>query len=108
VLLDTLIEPTAVLLATDPAALALDERHRTFVASLGGRTVLIGEGGGEDVDGVYAKWLSEHDADAVLLRPDSYVFGVASGASGVADVIEQLALALKAEGGVWAPVVTVG
>jgi hypothetical protein len=54
------------------------------------------------------KWLSEHDADAVLLRPDSYVFGVASGASGVADVIEQLALALKAEDGVRAPVVTVG
>jgi hypothetical protein len=28
-----------------------------------------------DVDGAYARYLQQHDVDAVIVRPDFYVFG---------------------------------
>ncbi|MCW8379745.1 bifunctional 3-(3-hydroxy-phenyl)propionate/3-hydroxycinnamic acid hydroxylase [Streptomyces justiciae] len=44
----------------------------------------------EDLDGVYGAFLKEQNADAVLIRPDHIVFGVAS-ASGAGELLEQLA-----------------
>jgi len=37
-----------------------------------------------DTDGVLSAWLTAFDSDAVLLRPDRYVFGVATGTSAAA------------------------
>ena len=40
-----------------------------------------------DVDGSYARWFGELDAEALLVRPDFYVFGTAP-LAGVADLLE--------------------
>lgn len=74
-------------LDTDPAA-TLDEAQREQLARLGGRTVTLGTPGAApatddgvdaiDVDGTYARWLSDIDARYVLVRPDFYVAATAS------------------------------
>ena len=59
--------------------------------------LLIGEGGdAEDVDGSYDAYLRLHGAEAVIVRPDFYVFGVAARLADlpglVDDLLGQLAL----------------
>ncbi len=48
-----------------------------------------------DVDGAITAWLDRHRAEAVVLRPDRFVFAVA-GPGGVDGVVRQLAVALGA------------
>jgi 2-polyprenyl-6-methoxyphenol hydroxylase-like FAD-dependent oxidoreductase len=63
-----------------PASEVLD-RLGAVVADFGA------EGGMVDLDGTYAAWFDRLDADAVLVRPDHYVFGAAS-ADGVDALVE--------------------
>ena len=55
--------------------------------------VVIGTDVG-DTDGTLTAWLTAFEADAVLLRPDRYVFGVSRGAGGATALMEARALAL--------------
>ena len=55
------------------------------LATLGIRTVAAGKDF-EDVNGTYEEWLDEMGADAVLVRPDFYVYETAT-----ADAVEDLA-----------------
>lgn len=48
----------------------------------------------DDVDGVYARWFSEHDCDAVLARPDFYVLAAGSHAD-IASFVSRLRLTLE-------------
>ncbi|WP_328348260.1 bifunctional 3-(3-hydroxy-phenyl)propionate/3-hydroxycinnamic acid hydroxylase MhpA [Micromonospora sp. NBC_00421] len=43
-----------------------------------------------DLDGVHLAWLADANADAVLVRPDFYVFGVAAGPAGPAALVDDL------------------
>jgi len=43
-----------------------------------------------DLTGAYTRWLQDRDATVVLVRPDFAVFGTASTAAGVADLVAQL------------------
>ncbi|MER7475820.1 bifunctional 3-(3-hydroxy-phenyl)propionate/3-hydroxycinnamic acid hydroxylase, partial [Micromonospora sp. NPDC000018] len=43
-----------------------------------------------DLDGVHLDYLAGADADAVLVRPDFYVFGVAAGPGGLAALVDDL------------------
>ena len=43
-----------------------------------------------DVDGEYTRWLDELECDAVLIRPDSYVFGGAAGSEQLGEVLTSL------------------
>jgi 2-polyprenyl-6-methoxyphenol hydroxylase-like FAD-dependent oxidoreductase len=47
-------------------------------------------GGVHDVDGRLTAWLSEHEAHAVLVRPDFYVFGSARSAHELPDLLDDL------------------
>ncbi len=43
-----------------------------------------------DVDGVYDAWFAEHDAVAVVVRPDFYVYGCAADVPGAHDLATEL------------------
>jgi hypothetical protein len=47
-------------------------------------------GGVRDVDGRLSTWLTEHDAHAVIVRPDFYVFGSCLSARALPDLLENL------------------
>lgn len=67
--------------------------RKPVATSLGVHALALGQDI-QDVDGVLGDWLTAFEADAVLLRPDRYVFGVASGA-GVHHLLEERAVALR-------------
>ncbi|MFB7032212.1 MULTISPECIES: bifunctional 3-(3-hydroxy-phenyl)propionate/3-hydroxycinnamic acid hydroxylase [unclassified Streptomyces] len=58
----------------DPAAL-LSEEEVSWFRQIGGVIADVSDGGSvRDLDGAYARWFSEHGCDALLARPDFYVF----------------------------------
>ena len=69
----------------DPVA-AVSPADRAFWASLGGKAATL-DGAGvdriEDVEGRYVALLDEYGCDAVIARPDHYMFG---GCRSVADL----------------------
>ena len=60
--------------ACDAAAVAT----LTNVNACGARIVQIGGNGFTEADGIAAAWFAKHQAIAALVRPDHYVYGVAS------------------------------
>lgn len=48
----------------------------------------------EDISGDLGRWLDDHQADAVLLRPDFYVFGAASGRDAPSALMRQFKYAV--------------
>jgi 3-(3-hydroxy-phenyl)propionate hydroxylase len=48
----------------------------------------------DESDGVLAAWFARHRCEAVLVRPDHYVFGTARGAPAVRALLAEAALAL--------------
>lgn len=78
-LLDTVVEPGWLLLGAGAGAVAvLDDADHAGLARLGGHVEHLGPGGLQDVDGVYRAWFEAQAASAVLLRPDSYIYGAAA------------------------------
>ena len=78
-LFDDVVGAGFVILARkgDPMA-ALSAADRAFWASLGGKIATLDGAGAdriEDVEGRYAALLDEHGCDAVIARPDHYMFG---------------------------------
>ncbi len=68
-----------LLVRGDVAAPAIDASMRNKVRQLGGVAADFGPHGDTvDLDGSYAEWFSRLGADAVLVRPDLYVFGTGS------------------------------
>ncbi len=49
-----------------------------------------GEGVFEDIDDTYVAWMDAHGCDAVAVRPDFHVWGTASGAQGVAQLVREV------------------
>ncbi|MFE5328134.1 bifunctional 3-(3-hydroxy-phenyl)propionate/3-hydroxycinnamic acid hydroxylase [Embleya sp. NPDC056575] len=64
-----------------PDRLPLDAEHHAFLRLLDTRVVHItrakAPGAVIDLDGDATRWLTEHDAELALVRPDFYVFGAA-------------------------------
>jgi 3-(3-hydroxy-phenyl)propionate hydroxylase len=54
-----------------------------------------------DVDGVLGRWFTRHRADLAVLRPDRFVFGVASDASAMATLGSTLRNRLHVTGRLW-------
>jgi 3-(3-hydroxy-phenyl)propionate hydroxylase len=97
----------------------LPEHARAFWSAMGGRTWLLagpgqllaqgvtgGPGGFCERDGVLAAWLRGHEAAAVVVRPDHYVYGMARDGKELAALIEGLRQACAGERAVEAPVAT--
>jgi 2-polyprenyl-6-methoxyphenol hydroxylase-like FAD-dependent oxidoreductase len=83
-----------MLLARSPeAAAGLSEAGLAFWRSLGGRTCIIGtegEGAIEDVEGYYGRLFDEYGCDAMLKRPDYYLFGTAKGPDGLTRLLTEI------------------
>lgn len=70
-----------LLVRASGAAPVIDAAVLEAVGRLGGVAADFGPlGGTVDVDGVYAAWFESLGADAVLVRPDFYVFGTGAAA----------------------------
>lgn len=77
------------LIARDGAGLAaLDGAQRGLLSALGIGVVRLDEA--RDADGRTTAWLEQHGVDAVLVRPDLYVFGSAATAAELPPLIDDL------------------
>ena len=79
------------LLVRSPEVLdAVGDRHVRGLSAAGFQTVALADRPGErqvvDHSGAYAKWFSDLDACAVLIRPDFYLWGSADRVDRVADL----------------------
>lgn len=77
----------------------LDAAQRELLSALGCTIAVLDDPGDPDavtdVDGVYAAFLDEHQADAYITRPDWYVFGVAT-ADAVGGLVDELGVLVHA------------
>ncbi|OIK02786.1 bifunctional 3-(3-hydroxy-phenyl)propionate/3-hydroxycinnamic acid hydroxylase [Streptomyces monashensis] len=100
-LFDEVVGRGFVLLTTDDPRPALGEDRWSFLSALDTHVVrLLPAGAAEDteqgltdvidVDGFYRAYLTEHDATAVLIRPDYHVFGSANGPEDTAALVDEL------------------
>jgi 3-(3-hydroxy-phenyl)propionate hydroxylase len=86
----------------DPSLL-LSPEQTEFLHSIHGHAVGVGpeEGDGiaADVDDAYGSFLAKHDAEAMLLRPDFVVFGLATDRDAVPGLVEDLRTQIGATAG---------
>lgn len=80
-------------------------RSGTAVPSTGDVPVLVVGQDFADENGTFGQWFDAFEADAVLLRPDRYVFGVANGPDGARALVDAHASALTNAGRVTAEAV---
>lgn len=105
VLMDDLFDPEFLIVASDPAPLALDAELLRRWESRGGRILLAGEGAAPDASvmtvrdgtGLIADWLDRQGATAAIVRPDRYVHGTASNAEDIAAMAETILAALAGD-----------
>ncbi|MGD0063594.1 MAG: bifunctional 3-(3-hydroxy-phenyl)propionate/3-hydroxycinnamic acid hydroxylase [Streptosporangiaceae bacterium] len=82
----------------DPAA-ELPAGLARWWARLGGRCFQLSPGGPlPDSTGAYGRWFAALERDIVLIRPDSYVFGTATGTGAAAALVDALHTALTGAG----------
>ncbi|MNV75122.1 3-(3-hydroxyphenyl)propionate hydroxylase [compost metagenome] len=63
---------------------------------MGGQYVVIGgERGWQERDGLFAAWAAEHGAQAVLVRPDRYVYGTAQDGAALNALVSSLLARLR-------------
>ena len=101
-LFDDVAGPGGVLLLADLGLRdRLSQRHAALLADLGWKTVGLaaepGKGQVADTTGAYAEWFAALGAAAVLIRPDLYVYGCATDAEDLTDLLDHLSAALRAE-----------
>ncbi|MNK96804.1 3-(3-hydroxy-phenyl)propionate/3-hydroxycinnamic acid hydroxylase [compost metagenome] len=64
--------------------------------AMGGQYVVIGgERGWQERDGLFAAWAAEHGAQAVLVRPDRYVYGTAQDGAALNALVSSLLARLR-------------
>jgi 2-polyprenyl-6-methoxyphenol hydroxylase-like FAD-dependent oxidoreductase len=102
-LLDDVIGPGGALIGPAAALGGVTGAQRGELAALGTRVVAFGEvpGAGTvvDADGTNASWLADHGAQAVLVRPDFYVFGAVTADLTAPDLVEQYLACLRSPRG---------
>ncbi|HWE91122.1 MAG TPA: bifunctional 3-(3-hydroxy-phenyl)propionate/3-hydroxycinnamic acid hydroxylase [Pseudonocardiaceae bacterium] len=93
-LFDELVGHGFVLISTSADTLRAIDPDRA--SALGDVGVTIARLGAEitDVDGAYQRWLSDLDADTVLVRPDYHVYGASTGAKDGLDLLDGFLSAL--------------
>lgn len=80
----------------NPRAL-LDERQRGLLEAIAARVVHVSQATLSDpdslvdIDATYAKWFTELQVEAILVRPDYYVFGTASTMGDIPALLDDLA-----------------
>ncbi len=95
-LFDDVVGKGFSLLARGDLARVLKEDQREFLASIGTHVLRLAQdetAGDEafiDLEGRYAAWFEENDCEAVLVRPDYYVFGAVKKLEEVPDLVADL------------------
>jgi 2-polyprenyl-6-methoxyphenol hydroxylase-like FAD-dependent oxidoreductase len=74
---------------TDPLP-ACTPRSRRLLETLSSRLLHFGPDGAEDTRGVYTKYLDDHELEAIVVRPDFYVFGGVRKGESLDPLLEQL------------------
>ena len=99
-LFDDVIGRGFFLLARGDLARVLREGQREFLDSIGGHVLHLAQGetvssdAFVDLEGYYTKWFEENDCEAVLVRPDFYIFGVANRVEEVPKLVTDLQMQL--------------
>lgn len=83
-LFDQVVGTGFVLLTLDDP----DDDSARYLSTIGAHVVRLRDI--EDLDGTYTAFLADLDARAALIRPDYYLFGAATGASGVRPLVDAL------------------
>lgn len=101
---DDIVGAGPCVLARGEALAGFDPEQRRLWASIGGHVIKIDDEGDtatdaeevvvEDLDGTYAAWFDAHECDVVAVRPDWYLFGIAQGPEGLADLVKRTLSAL--------------
>ncbi len=85
----------------DPLA-RLDDDQRAFLDAIGAHAVWIAAPGTPptpravtDVDGAYATWFEANECEAVLVRPDFYIYGTVTSAHQVPGLVDSMRQALN-------------
>jgi 3-(3-hydroxy-phenyl)propionate hydroxylase len=99
-LLDDVVEPRFLLAtASGEAQSWLSAASLDVWRRIGGERIVIGTDGVADPGGIrrfaergrlFADWMTQHGARAVVVRPDRYVYGIARDADGLNRVIERM------------------
>lgn len=83
----------------------LGQTQRAFLDTLGAKRVLVAAAGTEagpsawiDLDSKFIPYMEQHNIDAMLVRPDFYLYGAASTASDINQLVDDLAGDLKRHG----------
>jgi 2-polyprenyl-6-methoxyphenol hydroxylase-like FAD-dependent oxidoreductase len=90
--------------ASEDPLLSLGEGQRALLEAIGAHAVWVsgdaqpvGERAVADLDGAYRAWFEANHCEAVLVRPDFYVFGTAPAARDVSALVEELRRSLALE-----------
>lgn len=99
-LLDDVVGPGWQLIVDDRAIIdGLEAGHRNTLDTIGAALVPIHrarlDDGFVDVDATYHRWMRDGGFRAVLVRPDFYVYGTASGADELGALLDRLATHLS-------------
>ncbi|MGY8678559.1 bifunctional 3-(3-hydroxy-phenyl)propionate/3-hydroxycinnamic acid hydroxylase [Bradyrhizobium sp. UFLA05-153] len=94
--LDDLVGYSFALIAERNPAAILGPSRMGFLRSLGCRALTLADDAGAgverllDIDGTYSSYLAEKNAAAMIIRPDTNLFGFVAGLKDVADLVENL------------------
>lgn len=96
---DDLVGLGWTLLVNDPGlAGSLDDERMSLLEQLGVRLAVIGADEAiQDIAGAYAAYFAQYGVEAVLYRPDFYVFGSARGAEELSTLVDDLGRRLQGE-----------
>ncbi len=91
-LLDDLVGFGFQLISSRPLDDVLSKEQQEALTALGAKVLVLGEGERQvaDVEGTYARFLTEHSATAFISRPDFYVFGTAESPQATAALVDEL------------------
>lgn len=100
-LFDVLPARFALLAGSPAASLWLSQAGRSLAERLGATTAVIGQGiptssgwhSYQETSTLFLDFLQARDAEFIIVRPDRYVYGVAKSASGLASLLQDLAMA---------------
>jgi 2-polyprenyl-6-methoxyphenol hydroxylase-like FAD-dependent oxidoreductase len=87
---DDVVGPGWQILSRRDLAPLYDPEVRRLLECLSFRSVHFGPGGAADTEGVYSKYFSDKQLDAVVVRPDFYVFGGIREGEDINGVLRQL------------------
>ena len=94
-LMDDIIGPQFLIIASDPDMLEIDAELNEKWSAIGGLRISIGDTAPNlltivDQDELLHGWLDRNDAKAVVVRPDRYVYGSATDKSDLERMIRQI------------------